>query len=240
MIVDSGRSHRTMAVPVGASVRATAEVSMPSARSRSRTMSPSVPTAPTMATPRPSRAAVAAWLAPLPPVERWRSRAATVSPLRGTAATSRRWSMLMLPTTTTSGATRGLTSGALVEGAGQPAHGPVEEGAVALPAHELLGGPVRGDVRGEGEGPALPDLPHREQRRVLDGREDDGVVLRVQPLVAQEDGPVLGQRGGDGVGDLGAGPADALRGLDAVVVGRDLHRQHVLDGGAVVVRLALE
>ncbi|CPU66652.1 Uncharacterised protein [Mycobacteroides abscessus] len=56
-----------------------------------------------MATRRPSRAAATAWLAPLPPGERTRPVAETVSPERGRRSTVSLRSMFRLPTTTTSG-----------------------------------------------------------------------------------------------------------------------------------------
>ena len=93
------------ATPVGASARATQPVSTPSPRSSSSASSPngSRPTAPTMLTCAPSRAAATAALAPLPP-PCWEKRPPlTVSPAAGSRSPTTTRSVLIEPTTTTRG-----------------------------------------------------------------------------------------------------------------------------------------
>ena len=80
---------------------------MPSAASSRSASSPrsSAPTAPTIATRAPARAAATAWLAPFPPPWRAKVPPVTVSPARGRRATETTRSALTDPTTTTDGST---------------------------------------------------------------------------------------------------------------------------------------
>jgi len=100
------------ATPVGTSARATQPVSTPSPRRSSSAWSPnaSPPTAPTIVTLAPSRAAATAALAPLPP-PCWEKRPPeTVSPGAGSRSPTTTRSVLIEPTTMTRGR---VTAGSL-------------------------------------------------------------------------------------------------------------------------------
>ena len=97
-------STQIIAKPVSvSSSTATPRVSMSSSRSSARLRSPasSCPTAPTIRTGRPSRAAATATFAPLPPPERTGSPARTVAPGAGSSSTPSAMSRLIEPTTQT-------------------------------------------------------------------------------------------------------------------------------------------
>ena len=66
--------------PVGTSTRATADTSAPASHRRSRSMSPSAPTAPPWQTSAPARAAATVWFRPLPPANTSRRLESNVSP----------------------------------------------------------------------------------------------------------------------------------------------------------------
>ena len=81
MVLSPSAVTSTIACPVGRGARSTDSVATPSAAISPSSQSPSasMPTAPTIATRRPSRAAATAWLAPLPPpVRRWSAAPSTV------------------------------------------------------------------------------------------------------------------------------------------------------------------
>src|SRR6185437_3686893 len=95
-------STRMSAVPVGTLARrTTAPASIPAPRHSATAISPatSLPSAATMATAAPQRAAATAWLLPLPPPFSLNRDAVTVSPGRGKTATVAVRSALKLPTT---------------------------------------------------------------------------------------------------------------------------------------------
>ncbi len=91
------------AVPVGTSAVARWVVSIPSAAASARNCEPnaSAPTAPSIRTRAPARAAATAWLSPLPPGTVSKPWPATVSPGRGKRSTPTTRSMLRLPSTVT-------------------------------------------------------------------------------------------------------------------------------------------
>ena len=128
MLFSPSGMSRMAAVPLGVpAMRSTAWVSMPSACSAASSAAPwaSCPTAPSIATRAPWRAAATAWLAPLPPPSVSKPLPVSVSPGAGRRGVRMRRSMFRLPTTSTSAG--GAAKGSLIgvswiadQGAGLP------------------------------------------------------------------------------------------------------------------------
>src|SRR5690606_18143014 len=73
---------------------------------------------------------------------------------------------------------------------GEPADRPGEEGAVAVPADELVRAPVGRDVGGPGERTAGPGLPYGQQGVAGNGREQRRVLGQREAVVAEQVGPL--------------------------------------------------
>ena len=99
------RRRGSAAMPVVPARRTSSSTPASTSPASASSASASSPTAPTIRTRAPSRAAATAWFAPLPPAKRSNARPATVSPARGSRATRATRSRLIEPTTVSSGAT---------------------------------------------------------------------------------------------------------------------------------------
>src|ERR1700733_4387918 len=121
----------------------------------------------------------------------------------------------------------------------EPANEIRPERTVALPGQEGLGAPVRSAIGGEDRAAPLSHIADSDEGIIAEACKHFRVWTSRGAVIAKELRPI-GQALEDGMIGLDESRRDSLRAFKPVIIGKQLDRQHVLDGGAFVIAFGLD